>query len=82
MTLPDFDRVEKLLRFGSIICGLSLIPRSHRASARFPSIPLSAFPFRPSNCISLPSPDCIFSGVFGLLDIFDPMYMVVSGRHF
>jgi hypothetical protein len=61
MTLPDFERVEKLLRFGSVICGLSLIPRYLRL-LRCASRHLS-----------------IFSGVFGLLDIFDPMYMVVSG---
>ena len=27
MSLPDFERVEKLLRAGSVLCGLSLIPR-------------------------------------------------------
>jgi hypothetical protein len=62
MSLPDFERVEKLLRLGSIICGLSLIPRS------FPFL----LPFFVSSNLSC-------SGVFGLLDIFDPMYMVVSG---
>jgi hypothetical protein len=66
MTLPDFERVEKLLRFGSIICGLTLIPRLHLART----------------AVSLPSPDYTCSGVFGLLNIFDPMYMVVSGPFF
>jgi hypothetical protein len=35
MSLPDFERVEKLLRVGSIICGLSLIPRSVAPSSMY-----------------------------------------------
>lgn len=67
MSLPDFERVEKLLRFGSIICGLSLIPRSVSSP--------------PPPAIVLFTDSVACSGVFGLLNIFDPMYMVVSGAN-
>jgi hypothetical protein len=66
MSLPDFERVERLLRAGSVVCGLSLIPRSFFLH-HLPSFDVSQHYFVP------------YSGVFGLLDIFDPMYMVVSG---